>query len=60
MITYLKERNMLSTVIEIVICFSGTNFGTKADRILVVGAHWDTVSNSPGMKDVFQTILILM
>ena len=51
---------MLSTVIEIVICFSGTNFGTKADRILVVGAHWDTVSNSPGMKDVFQTILILM
>ena len=28
---------------------AGTNFGTKADRILVVGAHWDTVSNSPGI-----------
>ncbi len=41
------------------IILTGTNFGTKADRILVVGAHWDTVANSPGkIKIKLQVIII--
>ena len=34
--------------IENNVFMTGTNFGTKADRIIVVGAHWDTVASSPG------------
>lgn len=29
----------------------GENFGTKEDKILVVGAHWDTVDGSSGFDD---------
>ena len=26
----------------------GVNWGTKNDKIVVVGAHWDSVESSPG------------
>ena len=29
----------------------GRNYGTKADRPVIVGAHWDTVAGTPGYND---------
>ena len=42
------EKGLKNITTILIDKITGTNFGTKADRILVVGAHWDTVSNSPG------------
>ena len=30
----------------------GTNWGTNDDEIIVVGAHWDSVDESPGKINV--------
>jgi Zn-dependent M28 family amino/carboxypeptidase len=29
----------------------GTYWGTPQDRPIIVGSHWDSVSNSPGYND---------
>jgi len=41
---------------NIVAISPGMNFGTKLDRIVVVGAHWDTVTNSPGISISFSKL----
>ena len=33
---------------NIIAILPGTKWGTKEDRISVVGAHWDSVESSPG------------
>ena len=34
---------------NIISVIPGSAWGTKEDKVLVVGAHWDTVVGSPGM-----------
>ena len=29
----------------------GEAFGTRDDKIVMAGAHWDTVTNTPGYDD---------
>ena len=35
---------------NIIAILPGTKWGTKEDRINVVGAHWDSVEASPGIR----------
>ncbi|TRY63440.1 hypothetical protein TCAL_06871, partial [Tigriopus californicus] len=39
---------------------SGTLFGTSQDRPLIVGAHWDTVVNTPGFDDNGSGVAVMM
>ena len=36
---------------NIISIIPGSAWGTKEDKVLVVGAHWDTVVGSPGFND---------
>ena len=36
---------------NIIAIMPGVNWGTKDDEIVVVGAHWDSVDDSPGKSD---------
>ena len=33
---------------NIISIIPGSTWGTKEDKVLIVGAHWDTVVGSPG------------
>ncbi len=36
---------------NVVSIIPGTSWGTADDRVIIVGAHWDTVVDSPGFDD---------
>lgn len=41
----------MPTGTNIVGIYPGANYGTPEDKILILGAHWDTVPNSDGYND---------
>ena len=47
----MENHNVEMSGTNIVGILPGKKFGTKEDRVLVVGAHWDTVKVSPGFND---------
>lgn len=46
----MKEKHAVSGV-NVVGILPGLKWGTPEDKVIVVGAHWDTVSGSPGVAD---------
>eukprot|EP00095_Tigriopus_kingsejongensis_P012423 maker-scaffold1038_size68074-snap-gene-0.19 protein:Tk12423 transcript:maker-scaffold1038_size68074-snap-gene-0.19-mRNA-1 annotation:"hypothetical protein DAPPUDRAFT_306809" len=38
----------------------GTNYGQQWDRPIIVGAHWDTVGNTPGFDDNGSGVAVVM
>ena len=44
---------------NIISIIPGSAWGTKEDKVLVVGAHWDTVEGSPGKGIAWDTGILL-
>ncbi|TRY61476.1 hypothetical protein TCAL_04393 [Tigriopus californicus] len=46
-----NTKGGVPTGTNIVGIYPGSNYGTPEDKILILGAHWDTVPNSDGYND---------
>ena len=45
---YMQGEPEKSKGTNIIAIMPGIHWGTKSDEIVVVGAHWDSVDDSPG------------
>ena len=48
---YWDDEDNVAEGFNLIGIYPGSNFGSSEDRILVVGAHWDTTGFTDGLND---------